>query len=193
MRGHLDRVKAILIALLPVAQAPSVVADEYPIDDDRTTDGLGDRLTRSLQVDRDRHINDCFAAIASPDRSNVANIRSDSALDQPLNSTPIDLTIVNDYLELSVDEDREIWEDWLEATDVVTAANLTQPTIALPELDIPDFSDRWVRRPIDLVDLKPLVLRQTSETVTAVERWAKFEPEYVDFDPTIPTDRSPKT
>jgi hypothetical protein len=94
--------------------------------------------------------------------------------------------LIDDDLDLSIDEAAEVWEEWVEDDDFLSAV-LPQPPSA-SSASIPNWQDRLVRRHLNPIDVKPITPRVTAESVDPLARWDKFEPEYIG----ISTDDSPQ-
>jgi hypothetical protein len=86
---------------------------------------------------------------------------------------------VDNDIDLSVDEDGEVWEEWVEHEDSISSAIESQPASVAPILKIPDWEENLVRRQLNPIDVKPTIPRATSESVTTAPHWDKFAPEYV--------------
>lgn len=94
----------------------------------------------------------------------------DSAAKLPLANLPI-----NDDLARSLDEDGAGWED----EDFVSAAAIPDPPAVSPAAPIPNWQDRFGRRQLNPIDVKPIMPRSTPESVDPPAQWDKFEPEYI--------------
>ncbi len=159
VQGHLDRVKAILMAFLPVTSGrPPSGATAGAVALDATT--LATQLCRSLSMSRERN----------------------------LAATPVEPGEF-DEIDLSVHEDNEIWEEWVEDDDFPLGTVMPQPTPVPDELKLPALQEHWVRRPLNPIDVKPIVPRATSAANDLTVRWDKFVPEYIEINPD-PAERS---
>jgi hypothetical protein len=81
-------------------------------------------------------------------------------------------------LDLSVDRDGAVWEEWVEDEDFISSADIPAPPI-LPRLPHPEPPSQWIGRPLDSIALKPIVPRATATPIDLATQWEKFEPEYM--------------
>ncbi len=198
VQGHLERVKAILTALLPttISQSQSeTIAGPEQLESggmgELTATLLQTRLTQSLSMlTANNHNRDEVAEpierifegdTASAELTPAASIES---------IAPVRIVDLGEFdeIDLSVCEDDEIWEEWVEDDDFPPESVMPQPT-RVPELKLPDIQEHWVRRPLSPIDVKPIVPRATPIAIDPAERWEKFVPEYIEID-TTNTDRS---
>jgi hypothetical protein len=196
VQGHLERVKAILTALLPTTTAQSQAQTSVG-QEQLGSGGMGEltatllqtRLTQSLSTltannhHRDEVAEPCLQSdAASAERPSTSSIESIAPI-------PIVDPGEFDEIDLSVCEDDEIWEEWVEDDDFPPESVMPQPTSVPGEIKLPDIQEHWVRRPLSPIDVKPIVQRVTPITIDPAERWEKFVPEYIEIDATN-TDRS---
>jgi hypothetical protein len=85
-------------------------------------------------------------------------------------------------LDLSIDRDGEVWEEWVEDEDFVSSSDLLIPPAISPRLPRAEPPAQWASRPLDSIALKPLVPRATIAPVDPISQWEKFEPEYMGAD-----------
>jgi hypothetical protein len=194
VRGHLDRLKAILTALSPAIQQqspdPSGKASTQPaavgmgtltatLLQNRFTqmrslsevaDGTADRQARAAVI----------AEVVTPERlfqtDDLATASSESLAAMPVAPGEFD------EIDLSLPSEDEIWEEWVEDDDFQPESTVPQPTTMLEELKLPDLQEHWVRRPLSPIDVKPIVPRATAISSDPIERWEKFVPEYIEID-----------
>jgi hypothetical protein len=143
--SHLDRLSAILTALLPTSIAPSI-SNQTVTSEWLNSDTLTVQLNRSLS---------------------------------PLISEP---PHPDADIDLSGDEDWEIWEELVEDPDVISPTTIDCPIPPLPELNFPEWQDRWVRRPLNPIDIKPIIPRSSSPSVDPSEQWDRFAPEHLSLE-----------
>jgi hypothetical protein len=84
-----------------------------------------------------------------------------------------------DDLDRSIDERRQVGEEWGEDEDVGSAAAIPDPPTVAPTAPIPNWQDRSIRRQLNPLDVKPIIPRLTSGAVEPLPQWDKFEPEYI--------------
>jgi hypothetical protein len=87
---------------------------------------------------------------------------------------------LDEDLDLSLDRDDEVWEEWVEDEDFQFEAGAPQPQSISPSI-LPDRSAHSVRRPLNPLPLKPIALRSPA-TPAATSGWDKFAPEYIGND-----------
>ena len=99
---------------------------------------------------------------------------------QPSTPTPSSSmfeSIDDDDLDLSIESEGEVWEEWIEDEDFSSGSMLP------PMLTIADRSANLVNRHLNSLDVKPTAPRTNSTLVTSPPRWDKFAPDYIDLDP----------
>lgn len=102
----------------------------------------------------------------------------------------IDTLSMDDDLDLSIDEDGEVWEEWVEDDDFLGAALPQSPSVSAAS-SLPNWQDRLVRRHLHPIDVKPISPRATAEAVDPLPQWDKFEPEYIGISSDDPQQRHP--
>jgi hypothetical protein len=85
-------------------------------------------------------------------------------------------------LDLSIDCDGEVWEEWVEDEDFISSTDVSAPPLISPRLPHPEPPPQWVSRPIDSIAIKPFVPRAMATPVDPATKWEKFEPEYMSPD-----------
>ena len=103
----------------------------------------------------------------------VATAPLTTPLPNPLN--------VDEEIDLSLDRDGEVWEEWVEDEDFQFEAGSPQPRSISPISMLPDRLDRPVRTPLNPLPLKPIAVRSTPTPVNT-SGWDKFAPEYIGSD-----------
>jgi hypothetical protein len=87
-------------------------------------------------------------------------------------------SVLDEDVDLSVERDGEVWEEWVEDEDFQFEAGAPQPqSISM----LPDRSAYSARSPLNPLPLKPIALRSTATPVDT-SGWDKFAPEYIDND-----------
>lgn len=84
-------------------------------------------------------------------------------------------TVADDDLDLSIDRDGEVWEEWIEDEDFMPGSIVTQPSL----VTIPSWEEYAVRRQINPLAVKPTNSRAVPESVNTSAQWNKFAPEHV--------------
>lgn len=87
-------------------------------------------------------------------------------------------------LDLSVDRDGEVWEEWVEDEEFMPEVGIPQPPSAPPILTLPDRAEHPpLPRQFYPIEVKPIASRSTPTPVDAPSAWDKFAPEYIGTDP----------
>lgn len=102
----------------------------------------------------------------------------------PTVSTPLStiLESIDDDIDLSIESEGEVWEEWVEDEDFSSGSMLPQPSLIPPMLTIADRSENLVKRHLNSLAVKPTAPRTNPESVTSSPRWDKFAPDYIDPD-----------
>jgi hypothetical protein len=100
----------------------------------------------------------------------------------PTQLSPISESI-DDDVDLSIDSEGEVWEEWVEDEDFSSPSTLPQPSLIPPMLTIADRSENLVKRHLNSLAVKPTAPRTNPESVTSSPGWDKFAPDYIDPDP----------
>jgi hypothetical protein len=164
VRGYLEQIQAIL-AILPTN---SIVTD------DRSQLPTDDRFHPSGRVAEP------FVSWIDPTHNPTINV------DEDLNVEIDPLMAVNEDLDLSIDRDGEVWEEWVEDEDFVSSSDILAPPLMAPRMPLPEQL-QWVRRPLDplaeplrmRIAIKPISPRAVTTPVDPVTKWEKFEPEHL--------------
>lgn len=159
VQSYLDQIKAILTDLSSTSSVPPL-----KIESDRlNSDALIERLIQ--------------AALQS--NNQPANVATAQLSD--------DSVVIDDNLDLSIDTDGEVWEEWVEDED------FSSESIALPSASSmgikSDCEENWVRRQLNLIEVKP---HNIPESVNISAQWDKFVPDClsIDLDPQLRTAKS---
>ena len=194
VRGHLDRLKAILTALLPaLQQLPAEASTQQSV-------GMGE-FTATLLQNPSTQLHSISATANNIDgHERIAVIDKiappidrlfppDESIETSLTTASSELLAAMpiapgefDEIDLSIPSDNEIWEEWVEDDDFQPESIAPQPTTVLEELKLPELQEHWVRRPLSPIDVKPIVPRATVISSDPIERWEKFVPEYIEIE-----------
>ncbi|WP_309736128.1 hypothetical protein [Chamaesiphon sp. OTE_75_metabat_556] len=90
-------------------------------------------------------------------------------------------------LDLSIDRDDEVWEEWVEDEDFVSSSDILAPPLMAPRMPLPESPPQWVRRPLDplaeplrmRIAIKPIAPRAATTPVDPATKWEQFEPEHL--------------
>lgn len=194
VQGHLDRVKAILTALLPSTSGQPQSSPTEPRaagSTQLTAESLATRLTQSSL--RDRRSGDLDEGDGGAIGQQQQSVPSKAGVDAQASSAPTvesdsfpDLETASDEsdreIDLSIHADNEIWEEWVEDDDFRPESVMPQPATGTAELQLPDLQEHWVRRSLGPSDVKPLVPRSAPISIDSAAQWDKFVPEYIEID-----------
>jgi hypothetical protein len=103
-----------------------------------------------------------------------------------LSVSPVDLELMDDDIDLSIDEDGAVWEEWVEDDDFMSELpSLDSPASKSPSAlsppTLPDREEHWIDpRQLHPIELKPTLPRISKPVATPSATWDKFEPEYID-------------
>jgi hypothetical protein len=170
VQGYFDQIKTILTTLSPTTLAPKTLHQPLPsrVEPNRlSAHSLIARLTE--------------AAALSTQSSMVSSSETPlSSAHLPQSSvTPATIsTDVEEDIDLSLEAEGEIWEEWVEDEDFSSASTLFQPAVSM--LPKPDSEENWVRRHLNSIDLKS----QNHPTPTAANssnHWDQFTPDCLDI------------
>jgi hypothetical protein len=131
------------------------------------------------------------SALAKPPGTSIESMSIPSATERdPVNPAPPPLTIEpDDDLDLSVDRDGEVWEEWVEDEEFMPGVGIPQPPSAAPILTLPDRAEHPpLPRQFYPIEVKPIASRTTPPPVDTPSAWDKFAPEYIE----IGTDPPPR-
>lgn len=85
------------------------------------------------------------------------------------------LVVTDEDLDLSIDQEGEVWEEWIEDEDFVPRSIVAQPSV----VTIPSWEEYAVRRKINPLAVKSNSSRSTPEAANTSAEWNKFAPEHV--------------
>ena len=98
-----------------------------------------------------------------------------SALDMDHLSGASSQATIDDDLDLSIDRDGEVWEEWIEDEDFMPASILPQPSL----VTVPSWEESAMRRQLHPIEVKPTSPRAPAESVNSSAQWNEFAPEHV--------------
>ena len=90
----------------------------------------------------------------------------------------VDPLAVDDDIDLSIDEDGSVWEEWVEDEDFMPSSVMSQPRSASPPSNLPERHKQWERRHLNPIAVKPIAPR-TTDLAVAAPQWDRFVPEYI--------------
>ena len=220
VQGYLDRVKAILTVLAPsLPNAASQEHQPTPSDElQLDTDSLVARLNEStatagLVTERHERQLESMAGDASKfsdeelshleircdaDRVKWQPVAAPAVANQIESQTDClvvslveDLEPMDDEIDLSIDEDGAVWEEWVEDEDFLCESpsihlssideDSIEPSSAFPSITLPARQAPAIDpRQLHPIELKPTLPRTTKRVAAPSTQWDKFEPEYID-------------
>jgi hypothetical protein len=172
---YLDQLKAILTDLSTSSLAPP---HQQHIESVRLEpNSLAARLAQAalLLKKKDHGIESTVSDTSQPQQSPLAAQIATSQVSP-------DPVAIDDDLDLSIDPDGAVWEEWVEDEDFRSESILPPPSSPLAPLTTPDDEDNLVRRQLNPLTVKPITPRSNPESVTSAPRWDKFAPDYIDTD-----------
>ena len=206
MKSHLDQIKSILTVLSPTqpsSDAPGSQLHQQPIDSGGLkSDSLLARLTQLTAMPRqnpqlqqfglvnvaDSTFTDCHAAELATSNDLSEQQQSPPAIKNTIelmavaasHQAPIDpVAIDDDDIDLSIDRDGDVWEEWVEDEDLISELVIPQLASVLPTSTMPDWAEKSVRQQLNSIDVKPIIPRSTAKSVDPSTQWDKFAPEYI--------------
>lgn len=212
VQGYLDRFKAILTVLAPsIHNAASQEHKLNPIlDAERMdTDTLVARLhetTAALPIDRqDRPIESIVSKAATYSDEELSELATSCSAErvqwQPRTNPAVpsqrqpqtdrigslveELEPMDDEIDLSIDEDGAVWEEWVEDEDFMSESSSIEfssidLSSASPAITLPDRQEHTLDpRQLHPIELKPTLPRTTKRVAAPSAQWDKFEPEYL--------------
>jgi hypothetical protein len=130
--------------------------------------------------------------VAGLDLTDSNNLPTITAVSPPPDNLPDPVSIGDDDIDLSIDSEGEVWEEWVEDEDFTSDSVIPHPRSTLPELPLSERAEHLVRRPLNPLEVKPVTPRSTSISEDIHTHWNKFAPEYIGIDtdsqPPIVTD-----
>jgi hypothetical protein len=200
VQGYLHQIKAILAVLSPptIATESKSKFDRNPpeiVSPNRlNSDALVAKLTQAaaMLATKSRQQLASVAAADSTftdlqqtnldDRSNfAAHIADTEALPpQHVSSTaPVNTGVGDNDIDLSIDRDGAVWEEWIEEEDGMSKPAIPQLPSVSSVATIPDWEEHSVRRQLHPIEIKPIIPRTHPESIDSATQWDKFMPEYI--------------
>ncbi len=89
----------------------------------------------------------------------------------------------DDDLDLSIECDGEVWEEWVEDEEFMPGIGVPQPPSAPSISTLPERTEHSpLPRQFYPIEVKPIASRSTTTTpVDAPSAWDKFAPEYIEI------------
>ncbi len=188
VQGYLDRIKAILTVLDSSSASSDRASIHHPQPSDRrlSSADLVTRLTQAAASSSPPSISQAESeriyAASTTDRhvmpppeivSPTANWEGEQISPNQIDPRAIDR---DDDLDLSLDPDGTIWEEWIEDEDFLSGSLLPPPST-------PERPEHWGKQ-LHPIAVKP-TMRTTTESVNT-HQWDRFEPEYINTNPQPP-------
>jgi hypothetical protein len=212
LRGYLEQIQSILAVLPAAPAAPTaptppveqIPALKIPVGNHRfNSDALAAKLTQAMATLTNRARNGQIKSTIPTNLTIVdgALTKLDREIDRPEASdrdadsqnavSAYDLapvateTIADDDLDLTIDNEDEVWEEWVDDEDFRSESLIPQPPATLPTT-ILDVEDLPRPRHLHPIEVKPIVPRTTFASVDPAVQWDKFEPEYIGIVTNLP-------
>jgi hypothetical protein len=168
VQSYLHQLKAILTDLstnsVPVSTEPARL---------NQNDSLAARLAQAALLLKKDAVAES-TVVNTPQSPSVTTIAIDLVSPDPV--------AIDEDLDLSIDVEGEVWEEWVEDEDFGSGFILPQPSSPSSPLSIPDYEENLVRRHLNSLTVKPITPRTIPESVNSSARWDKFAPDYIDTD-----------
>jgi hypothetical protein len=201
VQDYLDRIKAMVTVLSPTSSAVDIVSADRVNSDflvasltpahtmvtsNSSSQQFGSTTAAELAIAGGG--NSLAVSTASPlehrESAELVNSSNLSAQQPSVTSSiftesHIYQVAIDDNIDLSIDEEGTVWEEWIEAEDIISESGISQSRSTLPVLTIPDRSEHSVRRNLHPIDIKPTISRSATESADASAQWDEFVPEYV--------------
>ncbi len=205
-RGYLEQIQSIL-TMLPAAPTtptrPTVQIPEanIPANHRLNSDALAAKLTQAMATlttrARDGQIKSTVLTNLTIADGELRKLSHNDEIDR-LEARERDVVIVDthnaasdDYpatiyaepiddndLDLTIDDEDEVWEEWVDDEDFMSESLTPQPPATLPTT-ILDVDDLPRPRHLHPIEVKPIVPRATFASLDPAVQWDKFEPEYI--------------
>jgi hypothetical protein len=166
VQGYFDQLKAILTTLSPTTPVPTTAPQPLPVRVEPTrlnTNSLIARLTEA-------------AALSTP--SSGASSSDTSSPANPDHRHQASSAPIGAAIDLSIEAEGEIWEEWVEDEDFSVASTLFQPAASM--ISKPDSEENWVRRHLNSIDLKSPNHHNAPGSANSSPRWDQFTPDWID-------------
>jgi hypothetical protein len=169
VQGYFDQIKTILTMLSPTTLALTHVTPSLPsrIESNRlNTNSLIARLTEAAALSTQ-------SSVASSSETPLLTEQFSQSVAIP---APIDADSEAD-IDLSIEAEGEIWEEWVEDEDFGSASMLFKPAASM--ISKPDSEENWVRRHLNSIDLKS-PHQPTPDLTNNSKHWDQFAPDWID-------------
>ena len=190
VQGYLDRVKAIL-TVLDSSPSSSGGNESHPPQSDRlNSTELVARLTQAAAIPSPSASSVAASPIARHDviqpDPNLTTVIPAPAIFSPIagqnrdnsHPAPSEAGAIDDDLDLSIDPDGTIWEEWVEDEDFLSGSLLPPPPSLTPATS-PERPEHRGRQ-LHPIEVKPTISRTTNESAKSTCQWDRFEPEFID-------------
>jgi hypothetical protein len=171
VQGYFDQIKTILTTLSPTTLAPKTLHQPLPsrVEPNRlSAHSLIARLTEAAALSTQSSV-----ASSSETPLSSAHLPQSSA-------TPATISAdVEEDIDLSLEAEGEIWEEWVEDEDFSSASTLFQPALSM--LPKPDSEENWVRRHLNSIEAKPQNHHNVAESDNIANHWDQFTPDWIDI------------
>jgi hypothetical protein len=117
-------------------------------------------------------------SMANGDRR-YTSVETSGQVAAPLAASSDPTPDLDEDLDLSIDRDGEVWEEWVEDEDFISRSEILSPPLMAPRLPHPAAPAQWVGRLLDPIALKPIVPRAATTPVDPATKWEQFEPEHL--------------
>lgn len=203
-RGYLEQIQSIL-AMLPAAPTapthPAIPEVKIPVASHRlNSDALAAKLTQAMATltnrARDGQIKSTVLTnltiadgelrklsqhgeIERPEATkHDAIVDTQNAASDYYPATVRSEMIDDDDLDLTINDEDEVWEEWVDDEDFMSESLIPQPPATLPTT-ILEVEDLPRPRHLHPIEVKPIVPRTTFASLDPAAQWDKFEPEYI--------------
>jgi hypothetical protein len=171
VQGYFEQIKAILttLASTTVTQPlPSVVEPTR-----LNANALIARLTEAAALSTQ-------SSVASSAKTPLSSTDQLSQSSAPATiEANIEATSEED-IDLSLEAEGEVWEEWVEDEDFSAASMLFQPALSM--VPKPDSEENWVRRHLNSIEAKPQNQHSVAESANIANQWDQFKPDWIDIE-----------
>ncbi len=171
VQGYFDQLKAILTTLSPTNLVSTNVPQPLSgrVEPSRlNTNSLIARLTEAAALSTQS-----LVASSSETSLSSAHLPESSATPAIINAD------VEEDIDLSLEAEGEVWEEWVEDEDFSSASTLFQPAASM--ISKPDSEENWVRRHLNSIDLKSPNHNNATESAKITNQWDQFTPDWIDI------------
>jgi hypothetical protein len=219
VQSYLQQIQGVLTAIESTSTIASglesPLADEKFLDRSNIADALPTRLAEAFRSILNSNSSDLSEnsdslpsklaasdSIDLPQTNRTEPIAEDmQTFKLPQPSPPSSVPILSpvafdDGIDLAIDENTVVWEEWVEEDPESAPKILRDPTPADQSVTIPDWGEDWDRRQLNPITVKPISrIPAAAKTVDPLEQWDQFLPEhvgiYIDPKPNSPNSNDP--